>query len=418
MTPSPVRTTVARVTDAAHQIEPAVGARFIPAWLRRIPPIAQDSALALILAATLVKDLASQEVPPGAPVRAADGLGYVLVAMLVLPLALRRRYPLSTFAVMFVDAVLVTALFYRPTSFGFGLIVATYTVARWCNADLSLVALALAQAFAVFVKLRAIAAGLDVGWFEWPLDAVYMGGAWFLGRSIRREHGYASALEHSRELLAERAVQDERARIARELHDAVGHSISVMTLHIGAAQELLAKNPSRANEALVSAGEVGRNAMAEMDQLLGLLRSDDAGTTELLKPSLANLEALIAEFRDVGLTIEASVDDHPERALPTAIDQSAFRIIQEALTNTMKHAGPTVATVAVRRSETSLDLEICDEGQRGGFSHRAQPGHRSQGLIGMKERAAMLDGRLEVGPIPTGGFRVAARLPLDLPRRS
>lgn len=376
----------------------------------------QDTALAVVLAATLVKDLASQEVPAGAPVRDADPVGYVLVALLVLPLALRRRFPLATFAVILVDAIVVAVLFYVPTSFGFGVIVATYTVARWCPARSSLVALALAQGFAVFVKLRAIAAGLDVGWFEWPLDTVYLVGAWFLGRSIRRQREYASALEYNRELLAERAVQDERTRIARELHDAVGHSISVMTLHIGAAQELLTKNPSRASEALASAGDVGRNAMAEMDQVLGLLRSDDSERSELLRPSLANLDTLIAEFRETGLTIHAIIDDDPEQELPAAVEQSAFRIIQEALTNTLKHAGPAAtATVELQCTETSLDLEVRDRGTRRAPGHRCPPGHQSQGIVGMHERAAMLDGELEVGPTSSGGFRVAARLPLANP---
>ena len=416
MTHPHARTTVETVNNQVPTIEPAVGARLIPGWMRRLPPIVQDTVLALVLAATLVKDLASQQLPADAPMRDADPMGYVLVALLVLPLALRRRYPLATFAAILLDAVLVTALFYRPTSFGFGLIVATYTVARWCRADLSLVALVLAQGFAAFVKLRAIEAGLDIGWFEWPLDAVYMGGAWFLGRSIRQQHDYATALEHSRELLAKRAVQDERTRIARELHDAVGHSISVMTLHIGAAQELLSKNPSRAAEALASAGDVGRSAMAEMDQTLGLLRSDDPELSDLLRPSLANLDALIAEFRDIGLTIEPNIDETPEHDLPTAVDQSAFRIIQEALTNTVKHAGLTRASVDVHRSESCLELEVRDHGEHRPPSLRPAPGHQSQGILGMQERVAMLDGQLEVGPMSSGGFRVAAKLPLTRQR--
>lgn len=400
---------------ATRTVGPAIGSQFVPARLRRISPIVQDTALAVVLAATLVKDLASQEVPAGAPVRDADPVGYALVALLVLPLALRRRFPVATFAVILADAIVVAVLFYRPTSFGFGVIVATYTVARWCPARPSLVALALAQGFTVFVKVRAIAAGVDVGWFEWPLDTVYVVGAWFLGRSIRRQREYSSALEYNRELLAERAVQDERTRIARELHDAVGHSISVMTLHIGAAQELLTKNPSRASEALTSAGDVGRNAMAEMDQVLGLLRYDDNERTELLRPSLANLDTLITEFRETGLTIHAIIDA-PERELPAAVEQSAFRIIQEALTNTLKHAGPAAtATVEVQRTESSLDLEVRDWGARRAPGHVRAPGHQCQGIVGMHERAAMLNGDLELGPTPSGGFRVAARLPLEKP---
>lgn len=399
------------VTQSHVEIEPTLGHQLVPQWVRSVPPTVQDSVLALVLSATLVKDLASQSVPAGAPIRAADTLGYVLVVLLVLPLALRRTFPRSVFVIILLDAVTVTLLFYRPTSFGFGLIVATYTVARWCRPPISLVAFALAQGFAVFIKVRAQAAGLDVGWFAWPLDASYMGAAWFLGRSIRNRQQYAVALEHSREALAERAVQDERTRIARELHDAVGHSISVMTLHVGAAEGLLHKRPDRAREALTAAGEVGRGAMAEMDQLLGLLRSDEAEPNALLQPSLANLNTLIEEFGDLGLTVETMVDGNPV-ALPTAVDQSAFRIIQEALTNTLKHAGATHAEVNLAYSDSDLTIEVRDDGRPDGGNHWAPEGHSSRGIIGMRERATMLKGELDVGPCGKDGFRVAARLPL------
>ncbi len=176
--------------------------RFAPEWFRRaraLPPVVQDTALATVLAATLVYDLVRQDVPPGSPIRPADPLGYVLVALLVLPLALRRRYPVGVFTAILLVAVVVVALFYRPTSFGFGLIIATYTVARWCEPRASVIALLFAQAFGVYVKLRAIGLGIDVGWFEWPIDVVYFAAAWFLGYSIRTQQQYATALEHSRE---------------------------------------------------------------------------------------------------------------------------------------------------------------------------------------------------------------------------
>ncbi|MCP5027896.1 MAG: hypothetical protein GY929_16600 [Actinomycetia bacterium] len=395
--------------SSSLEMEPPIGRRFF-ASIQAIPPSVQDSILALILTGTLLKDLANQSVPPDSPIRAADAFGYVLVALLTLPLAARRRFPIGVFVVVLVDAVVVTALFYRPTSFGFGLIVATYTVARWCRPEISLAAFAFAQAFAVYIKLRAQAAGLDVGWFNWPLDACYMGAAWFLGRSILSRQHYSAALERSRESLAERAVQDERTRIARELHDAVGHSISVMTLHVGAAGEMVDKQPGRAKEALASAGDVGRAALAEMDQLLGLLRAEDTEPSSILRPSLANLNTLVDEFRGLGLIVTATIEGDAV-ALPTAVDQSAFRIIQEALTNTLKHAGPTAAEVNVTFTESDLALEIRDHGIASG-PHRSPPGHESQGIIGMRERTTMLKGELEVGHCAGDGFRVAARLPL------
>ncbi len=399
------------VESSEVEFEQAHSHRLLPQWVRSISPVVQDTVLAVVLAATLLKDLASQDLPPDGPIRSADAIGYVLIALLVLPLGLRRTFPRTVFAVILLDAVAVTLLLYRPGSYGFGLIIATYTVARCCGPRASWAAFVLAQAFAIFIKVRAQAAGLDIGWFDWPIDFVYMGAAWFLGRSIRSRHQYAVALERSREALAERAVQAERTRIARELHDAVGHSISVMTLHIGAAEGLVGKRPDRARDALASAGDVGRSAMAEMDQLLGLLRSDEAESSGLLQPSLANLKALVEEFRDLGLEVDITVVGDPV-GLSTAVDQSAFRIIQEALTNTLKHAGPTRAEVNVNFSASELDLEIRDHGGPDTHHHWAAVGHRSQGIIGMSERAAMLKGDLEVGRCDGGGFRVAARLPL------
>ncbi|MCP3933736.1 MAG: sensor histidine kinase [Actinomycetia bacterium] len=412
MTADRARATFEAVEVTKLETEPALGHRLVPRWVSSVPQVVQDTALTAVLAGTLMKDLANQDLPPGGSIRAADPLGYVLVILLVLPLALRRVFPRAVFATILADAVLVTLLFYKPTSFGFGLIIATYTVARYCGPRASLLAFVLAQAFAVFIKFRVQAAGINVGWFNWPLDACYMGAAWFLGRSLRSRHQYALALEQGREVLAERAVQAERTRIARELHDAVGHSISVMTLHVGAAEELIEKRPAMARDALASAGDVGRSAMAEMDQLLGLLRSDEAEPPDLLQPSLANLSTLVEEFRGLGLRVETSIDGDPV-GLPTAIDQSAFRIIQEALTNTLKHAGPTHAEVNLVISKTELSVEVRDHGRPVGPRHWAPAGRRSQGIIGMRERATMLRGELEVGRCENEqGFRVSARLPI------
>ena len=379
--------------------------------MRALPAVVQDSALAVVLAGTLVFDLARQDVPPGSPVHAADALGYVLVALLVLPLALRRRYPLGVFALILLDTVVVVMLFYRPTSFGFGLIIATYTVARWCEPKISVTALLFAQAFGVYVKLRAMALGLDVGWFNWPIDAVYFAGAWFLGYSIRTRQRYATALERSREALAERAVDDERTRIARELHDAIGHSVSVMLIHAGAAEGAIDTKPERAKQALDSVGVVGRAALSEMDQFLGLLRADDTESNALLRPSLANLDSLIEEFRDLGLDVDTTVTGTPV-PLPPSLDQSAFRIVQEALTNTLKHAGPTRAEVEINFSPDELALHVRDHGQQVSNRRPVPSTPHSQGIIGMRERTSVLNGELQAGPCDDHGFLVAARMPL------
>jgi signal transduction histidine kinase len=379
--------------------------------LGAIPPLVQDTILAVVLAITLVYDLSRYDAPAGGPVHSADVLGYALVALLVLPLAFRRRYPLTTFAIILVDAFVVATLFYRPTSFGFGLIVATYTVGRWSEPRSSVIALVGAQIFGVYVKARALALGIDVGWFSWPIDVVYFGGAWFLGYSLRRQHHYATALEHSREELARRAVDDERTRIARELHDAVGHSVSVMLLQAGAAEGAIDSNPQRAKQALDSLGVVGRSALAEMDRFLGLLRADEPDSNTLLRASLDNLDALIEEFRGLELDIDATVHGDPI-SLPPTVDQSAFRIVQEALTNTLKHAGPTQVELDITYTSNDVSVRVRDHGQR--LARRAPvpstPGR--QGIVGMRERAAVLDGELQVGPCDDHGFLVAVRMPI------
>ena len=377
-----------------------------------VPPTLRDTALAVVLAVPLLIDLARQDVPPGGPLRAADPLGYVLVALLILPLAVRRRYPVAVFAVILVDAVVVAALFYRPVSFGFGLIVATYTVAAHVPRPGSWVAHWLAQAFVVGIKLRAAAAGLDVGWFAWPLDAVYVGGGWYLGDTIQTRRRYADQLERNREELARHAVIEERTNIARELHDAVGHAVSVMVVHAGAGERSVDDSPERARRAFQAIGQVGRESLDDMDRLLGVLRSDETDSNALLRPSLSNLTHLVEEFTELGLDVTTSVVGSHTRLSP-GVDQAAFRIVQEALTNTLKHAGPTRAEVTLRYGSDRLDVEVRDRGPRSGLAHRGPIERHGRGLTGMKERVEVQSGSLDVGPCVDGGFLVAARLPTN-----
>jgi signal transduction histidine kinase len=376
--------------------------------IRAVPPLVQDSVLAIVLATTLVIDLARLDVPASAPVKAPDAVGYVLVAMLVLPLAFRRRWPRAVFTVILVVAVVTDVLLYQPTSLGFGLIVASYTVARWCEPRVAITALVLSEAFAVFVKLRVMAEGLDVGWFSWPLDATYFAAAWFLGYSLRRSSEYASALEQSREALAERAVDDERTRIARELHDSVGHAITAMVVQAGVAEQMMDRDLGAARRATESIGDVGRSALGEMDHMLGLLRDD--ASPALLRPSLDNLDRLVADFEECGLDIHVEADDRPAD-VSAELEQAAFRIVQEALTNALKHAGPTRADVRIGVDGEMLDIWVHDYGPP---ASRHRPGfrdHDGHGLMGMRERAATHHGSVEAGPCDDG-FLVTAHLPL------
>jgi signal transduction histidine kinase len=218
---------------------------------------------------------------------------------------------------------------------------------------------------------------------------------------------HAAALEADRQALAREAVADERARIAREMHDAVAHSVSVMVLQAGAAEHVLATSPERARESLVTIQEIGREAIVELRRMLGLLRDPVADASLAPQPGVGRLDALLEQVRAAGLPVELTVEGEPRR-LPPGIDRSAYRIVQEGLTNTLKHAGPAHASVRLRYDDRALELEVLDDGRgpqdagEGGF-----------GLLGMRERAALYGGVLATDARPSGGYALRARLPLE-----
>ena len=216
-------------------------------------------------------------------------------------------------------------------------------------------------------------------------------------------------LERERAERAIAAVADERARIARELHDVVAHSISVMTIQAGAARLLLDEEPQRAEEPLLSIEETGRETLAEMRRLVGVLRKDMAEGALEPRPSLDNLGALIEQARVAGLPVELAVDGDAEGVTP-GVDLAAYRIVQEALTNVRKHGGSARTRVTVRYARDTLELEITNDGQGGRNGGGVGSGH---GLVGMRERVAVYGGELEAGPRASGGYRVLARLPLE-----
>jgi signal transduction histidine kinase len=228
-------------------------------------------------------------------------------------------------------------------------------------------------------------------------------------------------------------VAEERGRIARELHDVVAHSVSVMVVQAGAARRTMAASPDQATTALGQIESTGRQALVELRRLLGLLRDGDRGDGAALtpQPGLEHLESLAAAAREAGLPVEVTVEGEP-RPLPAGVDLSAYRIVQEALTNSLKHAGPARARVRVCYGREALEVQVTDDGRGERSAARAGeglvvvtigpdgvlelPGRRDgggHGLIGMRERVALFGGTLEAGADPGGGYRVAARLPLD-----
>jgi signal transduction histidine kinase len=232
--------------------------------------------------------------------------------------------------------------------------------------------------------------------------------AWAIASRVRvardlRER--AERVEAEKKELAREAVIDERGRIARELHDVVAHSVSVMTVQAGGVRRLLHNDQVREREALHAIEETGRRALDEMRRMVGVMRSDDDGAERAPQPGLADVERLAADIRDAGLPVTVTVDGAPTD-LPAGVDLSAYRIVQEALTNTLKHAGPARAFVTVHYADDHLELIVVDDGS--GPRNGRAVGH---GLVGMRERVAVYGGTLEAGPGPSGGYRVHATLP-------
>jgi signal transduction histidine kinase len=242
--------------------------------------------------------------------------------------------------------------------------------------------------------------------------------AWGLGRyvRVRRDYiatlvAYAHQLEVDRDEKARRAVLDERRRIARELHDQVAHHLGIAALQTAAARRWLDRDAERAGAAMLSAEEAVRVALTTMPVILEALRTDNAAVDLAPQPTLRDVQDLITRVTDAGLPVELRVEGE-RRGLSPAIELTAYRIVQEALTNILKHAGPTRSTVRLVFAADRLEIEVADDGAGASTSGGNTGG---LGLVGMRERVGLLGGTLAVGPRSTGGFTVRAVLPLANP---
>ena len=340
----------------------------------------------------------------------------VVLGMLLatLPLLLRRRFPFA--APVCVFGALAAMTFADPgATAGSPTLVLAVFLAFWsvgAHAEPRQAAAGLAIGFAAIVVVTERDPGVEYA--ETGAFFLVGAGVWLaalaLQRRSRRTHeleARAARLETEREERERAAVAAERRRIARDLHDLIAHSVSVMIVQAGAARVLLAEQPDRAAGPLFAVEEAGRQALAELRRLLGMLRAGAAQAALTPQPGLAELEALIAQTRAAGLPVELAVEGEPT-VLPRGLDLAAYRIVQESLTNARKHAGPAHAHVIVRFGHETLELSITDDGS-------APPNGNSSGhgLVGMRERVALYGGDFEAGPRAQGGFRVAARLPLE-----
>ena len=376
---------------------------------RSLDPVRVDAVFAaVLLVAGVLAALFGEDKARGAQLISMVGV--------TVPVAFRRRRPIAAVLTMALALLLATALGGAPTqATGIVALIALVSGAYMLGARTQgrvlaagTIALIVALAAdAIVEESQTVSALLFFTFFVVGLPVA-------AGQATRSRAQLADeladravALERAREGEAQAAVQEERARIARELHDVVAHDVSVMVVQAAAAKRIVEREPDRAEEAIVSIEGTGREALAEMRRLLGVLRRGEEDLALAPQPSLTRVDALLARTRAAGLDValERSGDDAP---LPAGVDLAAYRVVQEALANVVRHAGAEHATVRLTYDPRAVVVEVVDDG-RGAANGGGKAGH---GLIGLRERVDLYGGDFEAGPRAEGGFGVRARLPV------
>jgi signal transduction histidine kinase len=337
-----------------------------------------------------------------------------LVVIAIAPLLWWRRFPFGAPAAVFV----INAV----ESFADGRL-PMFTVATFISV------MAAVFLFGILEDRRQAVAGLAIGlgaagvvtlnnpghgWSDFAGVVLLLSIAWLAGFAIGRKLEQASAaqeraerLEREREAEARAAVAEERARIARELHDVVGHSVSVMTVQASAVRRRLLPDQEQERQALEIVEQTGREALAEMRRLVGVLRRPEEAPALAPQPSLQHLDRLVAQARESGLPVNLRIEGEPT-PLPPGVDLTAYRLVQEGLTNAIKHARASRADVVVRYGDGTVEVSVTDDGSGDGDG-----GGGGHGLVGMRERVTVYGGELEAGPLPEGGYSLRARLPVQ-----
>jgi signal transduction histidine kinase len=369
--------------------------------LRRVPPVVVDAGIAVIFVLLVAAEAVRQPVPGG-----RTAVFAVLTLVMAVGLVLRRKWPLAACALgtaaLVMESFLHVATEFTPVAS----LVGAYSVGLYAS-----------RARARW-GLVIVVSGI-VGYFAGtpglsrtdPLQLAYVLLVWLGGWGL----GYATARrredqERVRRALEREVIAEERVRMSRELHDVVGHTVNLLVVQAGAARMVLDQDPVQARDLLKGMEDTGRETLADLDRVLATLRDDtnrgdDRGDTGSSAPGLAQLPELVGRFHDSGVDARLSID--PGLRLPRDLDLAAYRIVQEALTNTLKHAAPCSATVAVERRNGSMIIEVSDTGP--GVRRADRHG---RGLVGIAERVSMCGGVLEHGNGQDGGFRLRAVLPL------
>ncbi|WP_299539480.1 sensor histidine kinase [uncultured Streptomyces sp.] len=353
-------------------------------------------------------------------------LAVPVILALCTVVALRRRMPEKMLLLAIGAGVVQLLGGVEPCAADFAMLVVTYTVAAQGERGASRLALGCSLVAAGLGELRWPSEGTAGGWVQRLSVVIVLTVpfvlAWVLGDSIRTRRAYfrqleerAARLEREREAQSKVAVAAERARIARELHDVVAHNVSVMVVQADGAAYVMDAAPEQARQALATISGTGRQALAEMRRLLGVLRTDaEDGGTYVPQPDVEQIGDLVEQVRKAGLAVDYTVEGTP-RPLPSGVELTAYRIVQEALTNTRKHGGAGAgASVRLVYFDDGLGLLVEDDG-RGAAHELYEDGGADgagHGMIGMRERVGMVGGTLDAGPRPGGGFRISALLPL------
>ena len=383
----------------------------------RLPVLAQDALLGLVVAVMQVQGTVAKPDEVGSlPLDDFGYLGYVLLAVSGLALTARRRWPVAVFVTTGVISLVYYTIGFTDGPGWIALFAALYALTAYGDGRRSV---RVAGVGIAVLAVGWLVAGADVepraaiGWVFFRIAASVMAAA--LGESVRsRKVAAAEALERARQ--AERTreeeararVDAERLRIAREVHDTVAHAIAIINVHAGVTAYVLDKQPERAREALVTIEETSAQALHEMRAVLGVLRAADNG--RFPHPGLGQVNDLTAMARQAGLDVKLEVLSSVT-TLPSAVDHTAYRILQESITNVIRHVGPTRVTIALDYGPDALEVRVTDEGGDSGTGNGGSPG-TGRGITGMRERCGLLGGELTAGPRPGGGFEVRARLPV------
>jgi signal transduction histidine kinase len=391
----------------------------VVSWLPRVDARLIDAMLALGLTVASLTTFFLSE--PTAGFHKKDTLGAVLAALNTAPIAMLRVFRLAAFAVLG-GSVIAQSLLGYPLS--------GWSAAATCIALFLLTIVASYRASAIAAVLSGVVLVILFvfshsisGWAIRIALWLMFSGAYVLGlvMKVYRESAAQAAQRAAlfaadRDARAREAVADERTRLARELHDVVGHALNVVVIQAGAAQRVMEKKPELAREALTSIESAGRQALQDVERMLGILRAESGEDGSLqARPGLGRIPALAEQVARAGLPVRVVVTGERVPLAPS-LDVSAYRIVQEALTNSLKHAGRARASVALSYSDEALEVEVLDDG-RGVPANEEVALAGGRGIPGMHERVAVFGGRMEVGPRRERGFRVSARLPLKKERR-